>query len=102
MKVATRITVATAVVVMSASAIYAVFDLRGRSAERRNSLEREARAVAFTLRATFEANFHAPTDAQLDSISAHTGGWRVTVLPRERALDPSPGPNASSAQLQLL
>jgi signal transduction histidine kinase len=96
MKVATRITVATAVVVMLASAIYAVFDLRGRSAERRNSLEREARAVASTLRQTFEANasaLRAPSDAQLDSISARTGGWRVTVLP---------GPNASPAQLQLL
>lgn len=105
MKVATRITVATAVVVMFASAIYAVFDLRGRSAERRNSLEREARAVATTLRATFEVNasaFRAPSDAQLDVISARTGGWRVTVVPRERALDPSPGPNASAAQLQLL
>ncbi len=105
MKVATRITVATAVVVMLAAAIYAVFDLRGRAAERRETLEREARAVASTLRASFEANasaFRAPSDAQLELISARTGGWRVTVLPRERALDPSPGPNASAAQLQLL
>ncbi|MEO8842537.1 MAG: ATP-binding protein [Kofleriaceae bacterium] len=105
MKVATRITVATAVVVLFASTIYAGFDLRGRSAERRNSLEREARGVATTLRATFELNasaFRAPSDAQLEDLSRRTGGWRVTVLPRERALDPTPGPNASTAQLKLL
>jgi signal transduction histidine kinase len=105
MKVATRITVATAVVVMFASTIYAVFDLRGRSAERRDSLEREARGVATTLRATFELNasvFHAPSDAQQEEYSRRTGGWRVTVLERKRALDPTPGPNASAGQLQLL
>ena len=49
-KVATRITVATAVVVALASAAYAFFDLRSRGAERRAALEREARAVATTLR----------------------------------------------------
>ncbi|MEO6774848.1 MAG: HAMP domain-containing sensor histidine kinase [Kofleriaceae bacterium] len=105
MKVATRITVATAVVVMIATSIYAAFDLRGRTAERRATLEREARAVASTLRATFEVNpsaFRAPSDAQLEIMSVRTGGWRITVLPRERALDPAPGPNASAAQLQLL
>ena len=96
---------ATAVVVALASSIYAVFDLRARTAERHNSLEREARGVAYTLRATFEANasaFRAPSDAQLEVMSARTGGWRVTVLPRERALDPTPGPNASADQLKLL
>ena len=35
-------------------------------------------------------------------MSARTGGWHITVLPRERALDPVPGPNASLAQLKLL
>ena len=54
MKVATRITVATAVVVALASAIYAFYDLRGRVTERRQALEREARSVAGTLRATLE------------------------------------------------
>lgn len=105
MKVATRITVATAVVVMIASIIFAMFEVRGRASERRNSLEREARAVAATLRASFEVNasaFRAPSDAQLEAISARTAGWRVTVLPRERALDPRPGPNASQEQLSLL
>ncbi|MEO8553982.1 MAG: HAMP domain-containing protein, partial [Kofleriaceae bacterium] len=104
MKVATRITVATAVVVMFASTIYAGFDLRARSAERRTTLEREARAVATTLRSTLEGGasaFRAPTDAQLESMSKRTGGWRVSVLPRERALAP-PGPGGSNDQGKLL
>ena len=105
MKVATRITVATAVVVLIATSIYAAFDLRGRVAERRSNMEREAKAVASTLRATFEVNasaFRPPSDALLEIMSARTGGWHITVLPRERALDPAPGPNTSAAQLKLL
>ena len=104
MKVATRITVATAVVVMFASAIYAGFDLRARGADRRTTLEREARAVASTLRLTLEAGgspFRAPSDAQLEFMSRSTGGWRVSVLQGDRALAP-PGPNASADQLKLL
>ncbi len=50
MKVATRITVATAVVVALASAAYALFDLRARTAEKREALAREARSVAATVR----------------------------------------------------
>jgi signal transduction histidine kinase len=105
MKVATRITVATTVVVMFASLTYAYFDLRARGVERRAGLEREARAVATTLRAQLESNasaFRAPTDAQLRDLSARTGSWQVNVLPRERALDPTPSPDASEAQLKLL
>ncbi len=62
MKVSARITVATAVVVALASATYAVFDLRARVAERRGALEREARSVAGTVRASLEAQ--AATDAR--------------------------------------
>jgi signal transduction histidine kinase len=54
MKVATRITVATAVVVALASATYAFFDLRARVEERKMSVEREARAVVNTLRVSLE------------------------------------------------
>lgn len=57
MKVATRITVATAVVVAIASAGYAFFDLRARTSERRTAVEREARALANTLRASLEDEF---------------------------------------------
>lgn len=55
MKVATRITVATAVVVAIASATYALFDLRARVAERGAAVEREARAVVSTLRVSLES-----------------------------------------------
>jgi hypothetical protein len=53
-KVATRITVATAVVVAIASAGYAFFDLRAPTSERRMSMEREAKALANTLRSSLE------------------------------------------------
>jgi len=54
-KVATRITVATAVVVAIASATYAFYDLRRRVGERAATLDREARALAGTVRVSLEA-----------------------------------------------
>ncbi|HEU4610463.1 MAG TPA: HAMP domain-containing protein, partial [Kofleriaceae bacterium] len=83
MKVATRITVATAVVVALASAAYAYFDLRARRSERVAQLEREARTVAGVLRATIKAQpsaFRAPSDAQLQQWRRSTG-WTVTLWP---------------------
>jgi signal transduction histidine kinase len=76
MNVATRITVATAVVVALASAAYAYFDLRARGVEKQQALEREARAVAGTLRATLESQastFHSPGEEQLRMIVAVIG-----------------------------
>ena len=93
MKVATRITVATAVVVAFASAIYAGFDLRARAAERHAAIEREGRAVAGTLRSTLEVQasaFRGPSEATLRELSRATG-WKVSVFPRTRAGEP-PGP----------
>jgi signal transduction histidine kinase len=55
-KVATRITVATAVVVALASATYAFYDLRSRVDERKADFEREARALAGTVRVFLEAS----------------------------------------------
>jgi len=86
-KVATRITVATAVVVALASAAYAYFDMRGRRTERLEQLEREARAVAGTLRLILEVQgsaFRIPSDTQRRDLERATGGWRVKVVPRIR------------------
>src|SRR5439155_14298421 len=50
-----------------ASAAYAFYDLRARTAERQVALEREARAVASTLRTSLEVGasaFRAPSDAR--------------------------------------
>lgn len=85
MKVATRITVATAVVVALASAAYAYVDLRARRDERLVLLEREARAVAGTLRLTLEAEgsaFRLPSDAQQRELERATGGWSIKIVPR--------------------
>ncbi|MBL0221052.1 MAG: HAMP domain-containing protein [Myxococcales bacterium] len=86
MKVATRITVATAVVVALASATYAIFDLRARVAERRGALEREGRSVAGTLRASLEGQ------AAVDSRDAR---YRADQLQRDlealdKRLEPAP------------
>ena len=102
MKVATRITVATAVVVMLASAAYAYFDQRARASERRTSLDREAHAVASTLRVSLEGTasaFRPPTEAQL--LPGRLGGWKAAVLVRARTAEP-PGSDATIAQLQRL
>ena len=67
-KVATRITVATAIVVALASAAYAYFDLRARRTERIEQLEREARFVANALRQQLKiqgATFRPASEAQL-------------------------------------
>jgi signal transduction histidine kinase len=104
MKVATRITMATAVVVALASAVYAFFDLRSRRWERRAALEREARAVATALRFDVETQpsaFRAPSEATLRDLSRAAGGWKVTVLPGARASTPPIG-DETQAQLRRL
>lgn len=91
MRVATRITVATALVVVIASVSYAYFDLRSRRDERRASLEREARAVATTLRFEVEAQppvFRVPSEATLRDLSRAAPGWRVMVIPSARGVAP--------------
>ena len=104
MKVATRITVATAVVVAIASSGYALFDLKERTSERRMAIEREARAIASTLRLALESQasaFRIPSDAQLRELARDSGGWRVTVIPRELATS-LPSATMSAAQLRRL
>ena len=94
MKVATRITVATAVIVALASAAYALFDLRSRSAEKRDALEREARAVATTLRANLE--MQPP-----QRVPPEIAGWKTTVIPSSRATEANNG-GLSPRQLRWL
>lgn len=104
MKVATRITVATTVVVAIASAAYAMFDLRERTAERRLSIEREARAITNTLRVALESSasaFRIPSDAELRDLGRATGGWRITVVPRQLATS-LPSETVTATQLGRL
>jgi signal transduction histidine kinase len=104
MKVATRITMATAMVVALVSAAYAMFDLRSRRAERRVAMEREARAVATALRFDVETQpsaFRIPSDATMRDLSRAAAGWKVTVLPSTRASTP-PFEDETEAQLRRL
>jgi signal transduction histidine kinase len=103
-KVATRITMVTALVAALASASYAFFDLRSRRVERRAALEREARAVAMVLRFDVEAQpsaFRVPNEATLHDLTRAAGGWKVTLLPGTRGAAP-PGADATQAQLRRL
>lgn len=100
MKVATRITVATAVVVAIAAAAYALVDLRGRATERRAIVEREAKDIASALRVALEtpgSAFRAQSNAQLTT----TGGWRIYVVPRARHAE-LPSADLSAGQLKRL
>src|SRR3954454_19846861 len=104
MNVATRITMATAVVVAIASLTYAVFDLRTRRLERRTALERETRAVATALRFSIEgqpAMVRAPGEMASKELQRAGGGWKVTVLSAARASGPVTQ-DASEAQLRRL
>ena len=104
MKVATRITVATALVVALVSASYALFDLRSRRSERRAALEREARAVATGMRFYVESQpsvFRAPSESAMRDLTRAAAGWRVAVLPSTR-VSTRPQPDETEAQLRRL
>jgi signal transduction histidine kinase len=92
-KVATRITAATAVVVALAAAAYAGFDLRARSAEKRAILEREARAVASTVKQSLVLQMqHATSAAKQD---------RDKIERLQRTLDDAPAEKNADLQQQL-
>lgn len=88
-KVALRLTVATGVFVLVASSAYAFFDVRGRARERRLAMEREAKAVAASLQVGLEhlpeASLRSPTPTLVDALNRSVTGWRVAVVPSERA-----------------
>ncbi len=102
MNVATRITVATAVVVALASAAYAYFDLRARRSERIESLKTEAKAVAYTLRPIMEqpgSMYRKPSETQLKDWRT-SSGWTVTVI--DKVFAEVPNPMVSRRQLGWL
>jgi signal transduction histidine kinase len=104
MNVATRITVATAVVVALASAGYAIVDLRARRAERMQQLGHEAKAVAGILRYTLESQSAAsriPNEAQRRAIESSSGGWKVKVVSGTRK-DELPSEELSVRELAWL
>ncbi|MEZ4367354.1 MAG: ATP-binding protein [Kofleriaceae bacterium] len=84
MKVATRITIATAVVVTLVSVVDTVMEVRGREAERSAQLEREASAVATAVRGALEARLSTGLDLEAlgEDLSRAASGWSITVVPR--------------------
>ncbi len=108
MRIGTRITVATALSVTLTLAIYAMFEVRGRDAARREAIENEARATAMAMRATLEGlGSKAPEidpaelTRQLDFDLGRTTPWRVMVV----AADPpgtAPALGLTAAQARRL
>jgi signal transduction histidine kinase len=106
-RVATRITLATAVVVTLTSAVYAYFDLRARTADRLAKVEREAISLASALKVSLEAappDFARKNAAEIGrDISRAIGTWKVTILLRELAVPNIVAvPPLSSGQLRRL
>ena len=68
------------------------------------AIEREARAVANTLRVSLEtpaSAFRPPSDAMLRELGRASGGWRVIVIPRSRNAE-LPSGEVSAGQLRRL
>jgi signal transduction histidine kinase len=105
-KVATRITAAAALVATLTTGAYAYLDVRGRDATRREALEREARAVALSLRASLEAlGPDALRSREVDvarELTRAGAGWRVSVMPRGLATATGGNPDATPPQIRRL
>ncbi len=90
MRVGTRITVATSLLVAVVLAVYATLDLRSASSNRRAALEAEARQLAFSLRTSLESGDVERALARAERLGealSHTGdGWRVSLHPLDDAI----------------
>ncbi|HTJ46760.1 MAG TPA: ATP-binding protein [Kofleriaceae bacterium] len=101
MKVAPRITMATAAVAALASGLYAYVDLRSRATDRRRELEGEALSVALAVRGSLESAGPAAlrnAPATLARDLAKSRGWRVTIVPRQLT-GVGEAPGVTAAQL---
>jgi signal transduction histidine kinase len=91
-KVASRLTVATALFALLASSTYAFFDVRGRGRERRAAIEQQAKAVAASLRLGLErlpaAQLLSPDAGTIQQLNSVASGWQVDLVSRNRALEP--------------
>ncbi|MEZ4359960.1 MAG: ATP-binding protein [Kofleriaceae bacterium] len=103
MRVATRITVASTVVMALVAMLYSAYEVRRRPEERMSALESEARAIAAALRPVLESAAATPRgpDPTLLSELSRSTGWQVTVLMRARAAQPADA-RVSEAQLRRL
>jgi signal transduction histidine kinase len=87
-RIGTRITAATAILVTLTLAVYALFEVRARDAARRGAIEAEARATAMAMRAALEGMGKKVTDIdphelsrELDRELVRTTSWHVLIVP---------------------
>ena len=85
MKVGARITLATSALVTVTLGVYAFFDVRAAADQRRNNIEREARNIALSLRATLEARdveyMLQRTPAIGRELAKTATGWQIDIIP---------------------
>jgi signal transduction histidine kinase len=88
-KVGARITIATSALVTATLGIYAFFDLRAASSERREAVQREAVQVALAVRTSIEAvgvdAILGKVDTTLEEINWAVAPWHVSFVPAETA-----------------
>lgn len=99
MRIGTRITAATALVVTLTLTVYAAFEVRARADTRRRAIESEARATGLALRTTLETL--GADIAHLDPLRltrdlgrelGRTGtGWRINIVTSDEARRVAPG-----------
>jgi signal transduction histidine kinase len=89
-RIGTRITFATALSVTVTLAVYAMFEVRGRDAARREALADEARATAMAMRTTLEELGSKAPDVDVAVLSRNlarelgrTTPWRLIIIPSD-------------------
>lgn len=96
MKVGTRITVATSVVVAATLSLYAYVDLRSASREREAALEEHTRDVALALRSTLELQGLDAALADADEVSVELSNvnrpWGISLVGAETGRGEPTGP----------
>jgi signal transduction histidine kinase len=84
MNVGARITLATTALVTVTLVVYAFFDLRGKSDQRRAAIEREARNIALTARASVEGQGVGAVLTRTPDLVRELGksgtGWDIAIL----------------------
>ncbi len=96
MRIGTRITAATALVVTLTLTVYAFFEVRARADNRQRAIESEARATGLALRTTLEtlgADIAHVDPLRLTrdlgrELGRSGAGWRVSIVAAD---DPGPG-----------
>ena len=104
MKVGARITLATSALVTVTLGVYVFFDLRATTNQRRANIEREARNIALSVRASLETRTRAQMLARAPELARELAkadvGWRIDIVPVDARFPP--GGALTNARMERL